>query len=107
MTEAEIKAQWQRYMHRNDLTGDTAAVWIYAGQMITNRLMHSPCDLVAVAATNPQLYLHAGLVYLHELAMDDEGMMREMDRFASDLADYAMNYSLTTEPAPVMKLGGR
>ncbi len=38
--------------------------------------------------------LHLGLVYLHELAQDDEGMMREMARADDAIRDYAMKYSI-------------
>jgi hypothetical protein len=107
MTQQDIFNAWTRYMHRNDLSQDNTSTWTFAGQMITNRLMHSPVDLTVIEADHPQLYLHAGLTYLHELAMDDNGLAREEQRFTNALADYAMRYSLTTTPAPVMTPGVR
>jgi hypothetical protein len=107
MTKDEIQAAWTRYMHRSDLSADLEQVWVFAGQMIENRLMQTTVDLDAIAASSPQLYLHAGLTYLHELAMDDEGLAREENRFASALSDYAMRWSLTHSDAQSILYGGR
>jgi hypothetical protein len=107
MTKAEIQAAWTRYMHRADLSADLEQVWDHAGQMIENRLMQTKVDLAEIATSSPQLYLHAGLTYLHELVMDDEGLAREESRFASALADYAMRWSLKNSDAQSILYGGR
>jgi hypothetical protein len=107
MTQADIQAAWTRYMHRTDLTADLATVWAYARQMIQNRLMRADVDLDAILASDPQLYLHAGLTYLHELVMDDEGLAREENRFATALSDHAMRWSLVNSDATPVLHGGR
>lgn len=102
MTEVELFAGWTRYMHRNDITADLPTVKGYADEAITGRLMFSVVDLDDILANHPRMHLHAGLMYLHELAQDDPGLGREAQRFETAAASYSMRRSLTDNPAPVV-----
>ena len=107
MTIADILAAWVRWMHRNDLTADLVTVQAMAEAMIVNAIMQKDPDLADVLAVAPTAYLHAGLVYLHELAMDDAGMQREADMFQKAIADYSMRWSLTNSDAIPTLYGGQ
>lgn len=112
MTQAEIEAQWARYMHRADLATDMASTWLYAREQIRDRLMFKPADpllpdaeLDEILASNPRIYLHSGLLYLQELAQDDVGMQREMVRFDGAISDYQMHRSILTPAIPTLYNG--
>ena len=96
MTLVEIQAQWVRYMHRNDLTADMAATTVYARNLIGNRIMRITTDaeIDTLMVDAPQLWLNAGLIWLAELAMDNDTLARSMDRFTSDINDYQIAYSI-------------
>lgn len=93
MTEAEIRAAWLRFMHRSDLAEDLDFVWRTARAMISARSMRRAPDLDAILNDTPQVYLHAGLVYLHELAQDEEGIARERDLLRQAMQDEALAWS--------------
>lgn len=107
MTLTDIQNAWVRWMHRNDLTADLPTVQTMAEAMITNGIMQKNPDLADVLAVAPTAYLHAGLVYLHDLAMDDDGLRREADLFQKALGDYSMRWSLTNSDARPTLYGGR
>ena len=95
MTPDEIRAAWARFMHRGDLSADMTAVEIFAIERIVERLTFTPEWQSADdgMADAPLLFLHAGLIYLHELAQDDEGMAREISAFEDAVAGYSMRKS--------------
>ena len=100
MTEQELKDQWVRYMHRKDIVADLDEIYGYAAQLVYERLFSfSDVSIDDITANSPRPMLHAGLIYLHELAQDDNGVMREMDRFESAIQDYAIRTSVNnTDP---------
>lgn len=93
MTEAYIRTAWARYMARTDLDEDIDFVWATARAMISARVMRRQVDLDAILADTPHVYLHAGLVYLHERAQDDEGLAREQGLLAQAIQDEALAWS--------------
>lgn len=99
MTEAEVEAAWTRYMHRSDLSADLPTIWTMAESKISERIMAAAPDPVDVMAAHPRTYLHAGLVYLHELAQDDEGLMRETALFDAAMVDLHFRRSIDAGPA--------
>ena len=103
MTQQEIFDAWVKWMHRNDLTADLATVYGFAGTMIAQRYL-GPIDLDPQGAdyqNQGNMWQHAGLVYLAELAQDDAQLQRESVLFDNALRDYTFFTSLKT-PAPQM-----
>ncbi|QDY70128.1 hypothetical protein [Qingshengfaniella alkalisoli] len=102
MTLDELRQAWIRWMHRKDVQADLAAVEAFALEHVRDRLMLSDVpdvlDDEAVAAM-PGVWLHAGLVSLHELAQDDEGLTREMQMFEEAVANRNRRYSIDRGPA--------
>lgn len=92
-TKAGILDAWQRRMHRLDQAEDLEFVWQTARAMLAGRIMRRGVDLDEVLTTSPATYLHAGLVYLHELAQDDEGLERERRLLEQALQDEALAWS--------------
>lgn len=101
MTRTELDAIWERYMHRTDLAADLDEVYRWATQAILTRLMRSDTDTDKILEDFPSLYVHAGLIRLHQLAQDDDGAMRENQAFAISADYYAMKNSLTVNEPPV------
>lgn len=93
MTEAQIRAAWRRYMHRADIEDDLDFVWATARAMVSARAMRRAPDLDQMLEDAPHVFLHAGLVYLHELAQDDDGLARERDLLRQALQDEALAWS--------------
>ena len=103
MTRQEIELSWQRYMHRTDIGTDLNNVYTFAAQMISERILARQTPSVDdILANSPRTLLHAGLMYLHELAQDDTGLMREQARFNEAIAGYARRSSLNNT-TPRMK----
>jgi hypothetical protein len=96
MTISELYAAWARYMHRNDLSADLDTTFTFASKRIENAMLHSPVDLPQLLIDEPQLYLHAGLMQLAELAQDDEQAQRERSLFTVAASDYQLQRSLKT-----------
>ena len=96
MTQQELYDTWVRYMHRNDLQQDMATTYALAGNEITNRLLYAAPDLAEILATEPQLYVHAGLLALAEIAQDDEQMARSEGRLQRDLQAWSLRHSIDT-----------
>lgn len=96
MTVDEIEAAWTRFMHRNDMEADFPTVWIMANNMIENNLMYTPIDLDGLLADEPQLFLHGGLLYLAEIAQDDQQLQRENAKFGGAIGAYQMKRSIQT-----------
>jgi len=92
MTEAELRAAWTRYMHRNDLEADLDRTWLLALQRCSERLLFNvqQSDIVEGAG---RMMLHAGLIYLHELAQDDDGLSRELRMFDDAAKDFTFWFS--------------
>jgi hypothetical protein len=100
MTMDEIHAAWLRWMHRNDLAADLATVETMAAARIAERQMHLGDPPLPEDA--PRLWLHAGLVSLHELAQDDEGLMREQELLERAEVDWHFRRSFDTTPLPTI-----
>ena len=81
-------------MHRNDLAVDYSLIWTMAGFKVVAAIMRVKGDTEDLTETCPQLYLHAGLIYLQELAQDDNGMQREMTMFDAAAQNSAIAWSL-------------
>ncbi len=109
MTDAEIRAVWERFSHRADVTADLDVVAVLAGERIRSRLMiwGDPFpDQAAIddsKAMAPQLWISAGLIELHRLAQDDNGMSREATVFEGAAQDFMMRRSLDTGPAEAVR----
>ena len=104
MTQAEIDAAWLAYMHRSDLATELGTVQVFAAAKIANAMMFAPVDPAQLLEDQPQIWLHAGLCYLAELAQDDDQLSRETQLFLGAAMDYQMRRSLDG-PAPVMQRG--
>ena len=103
MTLSELKAVWQRYIHRTDLSADTDTVYTLISEQIPHRLISFPdVDMDTILATYPRMLVHGGLAYLHELAQDDEGMQREMMRTDDAIRDFSLWYSIYNDASPAM-----
>jgi hypothetical protein len=105
MTIEEIRAAWLRWMHRNDLEADLATVETMAHERIAERLMYATDGVEPwppAPETAPRLWLHAGLVSLHQLAQDDEGLMREQELFERAAVDWHFRRSFETLPLPTI-----
>ena len=96
MTVSELYEIWTRYMHRSDLSADLNEVFRGSEQLIQTRLMFpaTQADLDDILANWGSLYVHAGLIRLHELAQNDEGMMRESGMFGPLIDDYQFYRSM-------------
>ncbi|MFT3973159.1 MAG: hypothetical protein QM699_06840 [Amaricoccus sp.] len=100
MNKEGLYALWLRWMHRRDVEADLDTVFEQAKSKITQRLMRPVPDLSTDDALNacinsmPRSWQHAGLVYLHELAQDDEGLMREQEMFEAAAAAEHFRWSL-------------
>jgi hypothetical protein len=103
MTLDQIKAAWIRYMHRTDIEADLGDVEAYARSEVGNRLMGPTADQALTDA--PQTWLHAGLVYLHELAADDDGLAREAEMFTNSCRQYNFRYSIDQAETVAMEEG--
>lgn len=108
MTMAEMRDAWVRYMHRNDLAADLDLVEAMAFSRINERLFQVPDDPLELLDTSPQVVLHSGLMSLHELAQDDEGLGREATLFEAAIGNYAQRASLNARPlaTSTFKAGG-
>lgn len=102
MTRQELDAIWQRYMHRTDLVADLDEVFDRAGERIQERLLFATVDLADILENAPRMYVHAGLVYLHELSQDDEGGARETQLLQDAVRDYSLRTSINNASAPQM-----
>lgn len=94
MTEAELFSVWERFMHRNDLSADLDTVYVIAKERVNERLLQD-ADITEILADRPRVLIHAGLVYLNELAQDDEGINREQGFFEDALRDLSIALSIS------------
>jgi hypothetical protein len=94
MTEAELHSLWARFMHRSDLEADLEAIFALASERVKNRLLWIDPDIATILVDAPGCMLHAGLMLLHELAQDDEGIAREAQLFDVACSAYSMRHSL-------------
>ena len=76
MTQSELFAAWARYMQRKDMTADMDLTFILATAFIEGTVLLPVVDTDAILADNGELYLHAGLMELANIAHDDETKMR-------------------------------
>jgi len=100
MTRSEWNERMQRWMHRRDIAADLDAIWEFATAQFYNSWLKSDArDLYAtdddLCEAAPSPMLHAGLMYLHELAQDDEGVQRESRFFGTAMEDFVLNYSIS------------
>lgn len=101
MTQAELYAAWERYMHRKDLSEDLDLVYTLVTEQVQSRLMFEMVSMSIILQNTPRMLLHAGLTYLAELAQDDEQLQREQLRFEQAAQDFSMRYSIDNT-VPVM-----
>lgn len=99
MTEAEIEATWLRWAHRQDVEADLPALQAYARGMLTGRIMVAGLDWSDTLELEPRAYLAAGLIMIHDLAQDDESIMREREAFEDALRDWHLKRSIDAGPA--------
>jgi hypothetical protein len=92
-------------MHRTDLDADLDDTYLFATAKIVNRMMQPGLDINEVLAEQPQVLVHAGLVYLAELAQDDVQMQREQTLFENAHSDMQMQNSLVDNPTISMQRG--
>ena len=83
-------------MHRNDMTTDLETVYILTGSLIAEKLKRPVASFTDLLASNPRAYVHGGLAYLHEIAQDDAGYAREMQRLDDTISDLAIQVSRDT-----------
>ena len=93
MTLEELYAAWTRYMHRSDLAGDLDLTFDLAGARIDGAVM-GVSDLPEILADNGEVYLHAGLIELADLAQDERQLKREIQMFDKSVSDFQMNRSI-------------
>lgn len=109
MTEAGLRAAWLRWMHRRDVEADLDQVMEFARAKVINRLRYrapdAGWDAAELMEEMPRAWMAAGLIFLHELAQDDEGLMRERQFFAEAMQDWHMRHSIDAGPA-VIRAGG-
>ena len=108
MTQQELEAIWVRYMHRNDIAQDFATTYLLATEAIKTRLMYVYDDTTVpfdeyILAEAPQLYVHAGLLQLAEMAQDDTQLERETMKFGQAAKDWQLYRSIKEDPAPQMR----
>ena len=100
MTLAEMREAWLRWMHRRDLEADLATVQDLTLARITQRLMYpapeAGWDIDELVEAMPTVWHHGGLMSLHELAQDDEGLSRESQLFDQAVTDWHFRNSIDT-----------
>lgn len=101
MTRQQWDANMQRFMHRSDLSADLQTVFDYAVKLVHERWNNPNARNTPIFADDDALLdyasramHHAGLIYLQELAQDDQGLQREMSMFDSAMSDVQMRWSL-------------
>lgn len=95
MTVSELYAIWRRYAHRNSTAltdDDLAQIHTWAQSRVTEALLCDPPDDMATNA--PLMVMHAGLIYIHQWAQDDEGILRETAMFQQACENYTLRKSL-------------
>ncbi len=109
MTRAEWDAGMQRWMHRNDIEADLPQIWEFATSQFHQSWLRDDTeglypDEDALLAAAPRPLHHAGLMYLHQLAQDDEGLMRETGLFTGAMADFVLHWSMNNfKPDPFLQ----
>ena len=106
VTLDDMHAAWLRWMHRMDLETDLAVVDDLTYERIRDRLMYGLPDAAIDPVTNlsalcvlmPRVVHHAGLVSLHELAQDDEGLSRELGLLDGAITDWHFRRSIDQGP---------
>ena len=96
MTKQELYAIWERGMHRNDLAADLDDVYLFASEVSVNSMMYADATVDDLLLTAPQIMVHAGLMYLAELAQDDVQLERETMKFRTSTGDWQMRRSVQT-----------
>lgn len=106
MTLEELQEAWVRWMHRNDIEADIATVTSLALQKVQQRLMYEHDKTSEftenLIRTSSAMFLHAGLIYLHELAQDDEGGARETQLYEDAIRNHNFWNSLNTSDAQMV-----
>ena len=92
-------------MHRTDLTADLDDTYLFASNKTLNRMMDQTITLDALIVGAPEIMIHAGLVYLADLAQDDNQVKREQTLFENSASDFQMALSIATVTAPAMITG--
>lgn len=100
MDLAEIEFRWEEFAHRNDLDyTDLDTIKEFVDGLILDNIMQADPDLSDVLSASPQVYLHGGLMFLHEQAEDDEALARERTLFRQALDGYKLGHSVRNTPA--------
>ena len=97
MTEEELQNIWTRWMHRNDLQEDLDTVYLMASTKTVQRLL-LPVLIEDLMTEAPRIMVHAGLIYLHQLARDDAGQRQEMTHFEDACQEYSLWKSRDMRP---------
>jgi len=99
MTEQELMDRWSRWMHNSGTDADLTRVYLMATTLVAQRALF-PVDVPTILAddTGGNMLHHAGLIYLHELARDSEGVAMETQAFDQALSDYSLYRSRTARP---------
>jgi hypothetical protein len=72
-----------------------------AAARIAERQMYA--GPIPLPEEGPRLWLHAGLVSLHELAQDDEGLARERELLERAEIDWHFRHSMSTTQLPTLR----
>ena len=100
MTLDDMRAAWLRWMHRVDLSADLDTVQELTFARITQRLMYpapeAGWDIDELVEAMPTVWHHGGLMSLHQLAQDDEGLAREGQLFDQAVTDWHFRNSIDT-----------
>ena len=99
MTESEIEAAWIRWAHRQDIDADISDVRAFAQGHTNNRILIDGVTYLDTIAAAPQAYLSAGLIYIHDLAQDDESLQRELAMFDNAISGWMIKRSVENGPA--------
>ena len=104
MTVEEIRAAWVRWMHRRDMTDDLDTVEAFARNTIRERIMFKQPNNDDLELYGSQVLFQAGMMYLHQLAQDDDGLARVTQLFAASCDDYVIGLSIRNRPTATATL---
>mgnify|MGYP000273373831 CR=1 FL=1 len=105
MTLTEWTDTMTRYMHRSDLSGDLTQALDFAQQQFDDAWLGAlpydgtQDDLLDLAGN---AMTHAGLMWLHDLAQDNEQLAKERNLFSVAVKGLMRRVSYTNTPFAVM-----
>lgn len=90
MTADELQQGWLRWMHNSGVEADLDRVFLMASTRAVQRLMFAvDVPTLLEDETGINVLHHAGLIYLHELARDTEGLQMEQSMFEEAVEVYS------------------